>query len=121
MENTSLSRDGRYLTAFSINQNKMMLHDFQTERWSELTQGESSISWSHDGKFVYMVRKQEAQPAELIRISIPEGKIQRVLDLSDIILGGFWPGYMSLLPDDSPLLTLDKTRPEIYRLELQYQ
>jgi len=121
MYSARVSPDGRYVTALSTNQNKVMLYDFQTERWSELTQCNCSINWSHDSKFVYLVRKQEAQPAELVRISVPEGKIERVLDLKDVTLGGFWSDWISLLPDDSPLLMLDRSRPEIYRLELQYR
>jgi hypothetical protein len=119
MDSAKVSRDGRYLTAASTNQNKTMLYDFQTERWSEFAQGNTSISWSHDGKFVYLIRKKGAQ--ELIRISVPNGRIERVLDLRDITLGGFWPDYISLLPDDSSLLMLDKSRPEIYRLELEFR
>jgi len=115
-----VSRDGRYLAAVSTNQNKVMLYDFLTERWSELTQCNCSISWSHDSKFVYLVRKQKAQSEELVRVSVPKGKIERVLDLRDVNLGGFWPDWISLLPDDSPLLMLDRSRPEIYRLDLQY-
>jgi Tol biopolymer transport system component len=120
MYSAKVSRDGRYVTALSTNQNKVMLYDFQTERWSEFAQGNTSISWSHDSKFVYLVRKKEAQQ-ELIRISVPNGRIERVLDLRDITLGGFWPDYISLLPDDSSLLMLDKSRPEIYRLELEFR
>lgn len=121
MYSARVSPDGRYVTALSTNQKKVMLYDFQTEGWSELTQCNCSINWSHDSKFLYLVRKQEDQPAELDRISVPEGKIERVLDLRDVTLGGFWPDWISPLPDDSPLLMLDRSRPAIYRLELQYR
>jgi hypothetical protein len=30
-----------------------------------------------------------------------------VVDLTDVSLGGFWPEWISLMSDDSPLLTLD--------------
>src|SRR5215469_9544935 len=98
-----------------------MLYDFQTEKWSELAQGFGSIVWSHDSKFVYLQLEQGTQPADLVRISVPGGKIERVLDLKDITLGGFWSDWISLLPDDSPLLMLERSRQEIYRLELQYR
>jgi hypothetical protein len=95
-----------------------MLYNFQTQRWSELAKGFGGAVWSHDGRFVYGSR-----PAELIRVSVADGKVQRVLDLKGVTLGGFWPGWISLLSDDSPLLMLDRTRniEEIYRLELQYR
>ena len=117
MYGARLSRNGRYLTAFTLDNPKVMLYDFQTEIWSELGQGVGSIAWSHDSKFVYLQLRHD----ELVRISVPGGKIERVLDLKDITLGGFWPDWISLLPDDSPLLMLDKSTPEIYRLDLQYR
>jgi hypothetical protein len=52
---------------------------------------------------------------------VPGGKVEPVLDLRAETLGGYWPGWVSLLPDDSPLLMLDKNAQEIYRLDLQYQ
>ena len=118
-----LSRDGRYLTTEPVSGNnpKVMLYNFQTERWSELAQGGGSITWSHDSKFVYLQLKQGTQPADLVRISVPGGKIDRVLDLKDVTLGGFWSDWISLLPDDSPLLMLERSTQEIYRLDLQYR
>jgi hypothetical protein len=120
-----LSHDGHYLTALPMppDQNKVMLYDLQAQRWSELAKGFGSIVWSHDNQFVYLLLKHEAKPAELTRISVPNGKVQRVLDLQGVTLGGFWPDWVSLLSDDSPLLQLDRTIniEEIYRLQLQYR
>jgi hypothetical protein len=111
-----LSRDGRYLTAHR--ENKTMLYDFQTQQWSDF--GEGIPAWSHDSKFVYLHRKGRGQSAEVVRIRVPDGKVERVLDLKGITLGGYWPDWVSLLPDDSPLLMLDKSTQEIYRLEFQH-
>jgi tricorn protease-like protein len=116
-----LSHDGRYLTALPMGQNKVMLYDLKTNRWTDLIQAFGSVVWSHDSRFVYVHLKHEAKPAELIRISVPDGKVQRVLDLKGVTLGGLWPDWISLLPDDSPLLMLDRSIEEIYRLDLQYR
>ena len=116
-----LSRDGRYVTAVPLDQNKMMLYDFRTQTWSELVQSVGSIAWSHNSKFVYLHLKHGSQPASLVRISVADGKVEKVLDLKGITLGGFWPDWVSLLPDDSPLLMLDKSTQEIYRLDLQFR
>jgi hypothetical protein len=70
---------------------------------------------------MYLHRKNGDQSAELVRISVPDGKIERVLDLTDLTLDGYWPDWVSLLPDHSPLLTLDRSTQEIYRLDLQYR
>jgi len=111
-----LSRDGRYVTAQG--RNKTMLYDFQSQQWSDF--GKGSPAWSHDSKFVYLHRTNGDQSAEVVRIRVPDGKVERVLDLKGITLGGYWPGWVSLLPDDSPLLMLDKSTQEIYRLEFQH-
>jgi hypothetical protein len=117
-----VSRDGRYLIS-DRGRNKRMLYDFQAQQWSEFTdEGDYwTSSWSLDSKFVYMQRKNRDGLREVVRISVPGGKIERVLDLSNIRLGGYWPGWVSLLPDNSPLLMRDKSTQEIYRLELQYR
>lgn len=116
-----VSRDGRYVTALTSASHKIMLYDFAHARWSELAEGDGSPAWSRNSKFVYLVLQREAEQPELVRISIPEGKIERVLDLKDIEIGGYYPGWVSVLPDDSPLLTIDKSTQEIYRLDLRYQ
>jgi len=99
-----LSRDGRYIAAVTTRLDKVMLYDFHTQRWSELVQGDGSITWSHDSKFVYLRLKQGTEPAKLVRVRVPDGKIEQVADLKDISLGGSWADWVSLLPDDSPLL-----------------
>jgi Tol biopolymer transport system component len=118
---TRLSRDGHYLAALPRNHHKVMLYDFQTQKWSELAKAFGSIAWSHGSKSVYLHLKHETKPAELVRISVPDGHVQRVLDLTGLTLGGLWPDWVSLLPDDSPLLMLDRSTEEIYRLELEFR
>jgi Tol biopolymer transport system component/DNA-binding winged helix-turn-helix (wHTH) protein len=117
---TRLSHDGHYLTALFRNQNRVMLYDLQTQKWSELAKAFGSMAWSHDSKSIYVHLKHETKPAELVRISVPNGHVQRVADLKGLTLGGLWPDWLSLLPDDSPLLMLDRSTEEIYRLDLQY-
>jgi DNA-binding winged helix-turn-helix (wHTH) protein/Tol biopolymer transport system component len=118
---TRLSHDGHYLAALPPNQNKVMLYDLHTQKWSELAKAFGSIGWSHDSKSIYLHLKHETKPAELVRISVPDGHVRRVLDLSGLTLGGLWHDWVSLLPDDSPLLMFDRSTEEIYRLDLQYR
>ena len=114
------SPDGRYVIA--RNANSWMLYDSQTEHWSEFAdESYGAPAWSHDSKFVYVHRKNRDRSGEVVRMTVPSGKIEQVLDLREVTLGGYWPGWVSLLPDDSPLLMLDKNAQEIYTLDLQYQ
>jgi Tol biopolymer transport system component/DNA-binding winged helix-turn-helix (wHTH) protein len=110
-----LSPNGRYVTGHGPD--KTMLYDFETQQWSDF--GDGIPAWSHDSKFVYLHRKK-AHQSEVVRMRVPDGKVERVLDLKGITLGGYWPDWVSLLPDDSPLLMLDKSTQEIYRLQFQH-
>jgi DNA-binding winged helix-turn-helix (wHTH) protein len=116
-----LSHDGHYLTANLIEQNKVMLYDLKSNRWSELARASGSIVWSHNSQSVYLHLNHGADSAEVVRISVPDGKVQHILDLRGVNLGGPWPDWISLLPDDSPLLMLNKGTEEIYRLDLEYR
>jgi hypothetical protein len=112
-----VSPDGRYMTAYRPS--RTMLYDFQSQQWSEFADG--VFTWSRDSKSVYLHRKNGDQSGEVVRISVPDGKVEHVLDLKDITLGGYWPEWVSLLPDDSPLLMINKSKQEIYRFDLQYR
>jgi Tol biopolymer transport system component len=118
-----LSLNGRYVSAVFGDPGKLMLYDFQTKKWAQLANevGSSSGVWSHDSKFVYLDLKGQAAKPTLVRISVPDGKVEPALDLSDITLGGYSPRWIGVLPDDSPLFVLDRSKHEIYRLELQYR
>jgi hypothetical protein len=117
-----LSHNGRYLTAMPLDQNQgtVMLYDFQAQRWTKLAKASGSVAWSHDSRAIVLRVKEENQPAELIRISVPDGRVTHILNLKDFTLGGLWTDWVTLLPDDSPLLMLDRSTEEIYRLDLQY-
>jgi len=123
MAGARVSRDGRYFISELIREHKAGLYDFHTQRWSELFDSTryGTPTWSLDSKFLYMQRKNGDGSVEIVRVSVPDGKVEHVLDLKDITLGGYWPDGVDLLPDNSPLLMLDKNAQEIYRLELQYQ
>jgi len=112
-----VSRDGHYMLF------GRKLYDFQIRQWSDFREGARGCAesvWSHDNKSVYQCRGNGDQ-LEVVRISVPDGKVERVLELKGVTLGGFWPGVVGLLPDDSPLLMLNRSKQEIYRLDLQYR
>jgi hypothetical protein len=99
------------------------LYDFRSRQWSDFREGVRGCAesvWSHDNKSVYQCRGNGDQ-LEVVRISVPGGNVERVLELKGVNLGGYWPGVVGLLPDDSPLLMLNKSKQEIYRLDLQYR
>src|SRR5262249_830329 len=50
------SPDGRYLSAVTIDSKRVMLYDFQTQKWAEWFKSEGNINyggWSSDGRYFY--------------------------------------------------------------------
>jgi serine/threonine protein kinase/Tol biopolymer transport system component len=77
------SPDERYLAAATRDNEKLMLYNFKTQKWSQLDDGfiGDNPAWSHDGKYLYYM-KPYGDPAAMLRIRVPGGKPERVADLS---------------------------------------
>jgi Tol biopolymer transport system component/DNA-binding winged helix-turn-helix (wHTH) protein len=117
-----LSLDGRYISAITFGQTKLMLLDASTNRWSSLAEGEEIgyNEWSHDGKYVYM-RENRDGAGELVRVRIKDGVLEHLLSLKDFPQpsDGF-ASWIGLTPDDAPLLMRDRSVQEIYALDLNF-
>ena len=115
------SSDGRYIAAMaSTPPMAIKLFDQQTQEWSSLTE-DSGVwgypTWSRNGKFLYALNNQREW--SIRRISVPDGKLEMVVDLSNVhLIGavGFWFG---LDPNDTPLLLRNNGISDIYALTLE--
>jgi Tol biopolymer transport system component len=110
------SPDGRYISAFSADSMRLLLFDSQTRKWSELANGSLSwLNWSHDGQYVYVLdyRGKDA----VVRIRISDHKTEQVVDLRNFATTGRYGGYLSLAPDDSPLLLRDTGTQDVYSVD----
>jgi len=118
MYSARLSPDGRYISAFRTDGEVLMLYDFKTGTWSELARGGrfDMNNWSRDSKFVYVTQIANP-PVELDRVSIADRKLEHFLSLKDISPN--LVGWISLDPNNSPVLTSDSIIDEIYSLNLQ--
>jgi Tol biopolymer transport system component/DNA-binding winged helix-turn-helix (wHTH) protein len=117
-----VSPDGRYISALTFGQTKLMLLDTNTNRWSSLLEGEQVgyNEWSHDGRYVY-VRKNQSGAGELVRVRIKDRVLEHVLGLKNFpqLSDGF-ASWIGLTPDDAPLLMRDRSVQEIYALDLKF-
>ena len=95
----------------------MVLFDFGTQRWSELAKANAAAypSWSRDGQYVYFLR-WPTNPA-VLRVRITDRNVERVVDLKDFRIAGYWGLWLGLTPDNSPLLLRDTGSQEIYALD----
>jgi Tol biopolymer transport system component len=117
-----LSRDGRYISAFTENASKLMLFDTATQRWSSLMKGEelSCNEWSHDGKYVYL-RQDRQSTGELVRVRIKDHVVEHILSLKDFPQPADpFTAWIGLTPNDVPLLMRDRSVEELYALDLAF-
>jgi Tol biopolymer transport system component len=113
------SPDGRYIIAMSNDMQKLMLFDFKTQKWSELTAITAAFpNWSRDGNYVYF--HSFGSETALYRVRISDHKLEKIANLKGLRLTiGAWGTWCGLAPDDSPLVLRDVGSQEIYALDLQ--
>ena len=114
------SPDGRFIAAMTIpNTTEMKLFDVQNQQWSTLARHQGTWgfpTWSRDAKFIYALRGPE--PWSVDRISVPDGKQERVVDMTGTYLTGAVGFWFGLDPNDVPLLLRDNGSSDIYALTL---
>ena len=114
------SPDGRFISAMTIPATtEIKLFDVQNRQSFTLASHQGSWgfpTWSRDGKFIYALRGPE--PWSVDRISVPDGKQERVVDLAGTYLTGVTGFWFGLDPNDVPLLLRDNGSSDIYALTL---
>ena len=110
------SPDGRYIAAMASDSSKLMLFDFQSQKWSEIGKGTLSwLNWSRDGQYIYL--KDLSGQGSIERIRVTDHTAERVVDLKDFLLTGLGGGSVSVGPDGSPLLLRDRGTQDVYSLD----
>lgn len=79
------------------------------------------VAWpnfSHNSQFVYLLSGRGG--SAVIRVHLPDGKIQQVADLKNFVYTGYFgDGSLALDPDDSPLLLRNAGSSDVYALDWQ--
>jgi Tol biopolymer transport system component len=116
------SPDGRYVAALRIAKQTLMLYDFTTQTWRELSPLQVAFpAWSRDGKYIYFDSSFRDETA-VFRMEIGGGKLERVANLQGLRrAAGLVGRWMGLAPDDSPLVLRDVGTQDIYALDWQSQ
>ncbi len=115
------SPDGRYIAALSADSTKLMLCDMEKKSWAQLAESRFGFeNWSHDGKYLY-VEDYANQIDDLVRVSVPGGKVERLQSIKEIPRGfDPWEFWIGLAPDDSLLMMRDRSTQEIYGLDVHF-
>ena len=115
------SPDGRYIAALSEDSTQLMLYDVEKKVWTPLAVSRFGFeNWSHDGKYLY-AEDYSDKADDWVRVSVPHGKVERLLNLMEIPRGfDPWEFWVGLAPNDSPLLMRDRSTQEIYSLNVRF-
>jgi len=110
------SPDGQSIAALSLDSTRLALFRFATGRWEDLARGIVSFPcWSADSRIISYV--QSTNNPAVMRVRVADRKVERVIDLKDISLTGFYGHSLALAPDNSPVMTLDGGSMEIFSLD----
>jgi dipeptidyl aminopeptidase/acylaminoacyl peptidase len=116
------SPDGRYVAALTSGEYKLMLFDFKTQKWEELSgSGAGFPNWSKDGKYVFF-DVITAGPPGFYRVDIATRKSEEIARLGHTHLALGVPGYhwRGVTPDGSPLVAREAGSQEIYALDVDF-
>lgn len=76
------SPNGQYIPAISADSKRLLLFDFQTQKWTEVAKGGLSFpDWSKDGH--YLQANDSSGTGAIIRIRLSDHKTERVVDLKN--------------------------------------
>lgn len=110
------SPDGRYLAAMTSDSSRLMLFDFETQKWKQMGSGTLSwINWSKDSQYIYL--KDLTGKGAVERIRVADGKVDQLVDLKNFVFTGLGGGSVSIGPDDSVLLLRDRGTQDVYALD----
>jgi Tol biopolymer transport system component len=111
------SPDGRHLVALSHDSLRLVLYDFETERWRPLVTGTivGYPAWARDGASVFVFETRGR-----VRVRIADGRTEVVHTLAGLRqLSRRFGQWVGQAPDDSILTLRDTSLDEIFALELE--
>jgi Tol biopolymer transport system component len=114
------SPDERYVAAISTDDTKLSLFDSKTQKWTEMTKGTLGwMCWSNTGEYLFAI--DYSGTGAVLKIRLSDRTIERVLNLKDISLAGYWQSSLAIAPDDSPLLLRNVGTQDVYALDWETQ
>ena len=113
------SPDGRYIAALSLDQHRLLLFDLATKVWRTIAQTTAADPvWADDSKSLYFhASLAEMQP--IYRISIPDGRLQQVGNLSSFTNTPTDYFFAGLTLVDAPIVRSRTATGDLYTLDLE--
>lgn len=114
------SPDGRYIAGQPIGSVGLLVFDLETQTYQSLPPKTvlGYHNWSHDGRFLYFMTSVSDKRG-VYRVPAQGGKEELVFDFPEGFRGtGWYNSWMSLDPDDVPIVFRNVGTDEVYALEL---
>ena len=112
------SPDGRSIAAVSSDATRLLLFDFQTQKWTELAKG--TLAWplfSLNGQYLYFCDGSGA--GSVLRIRMSDRHIERLVDLKNVVTVGLFNSWYSPTPDGSVMMLRNAGTVDVYSLDRQ--
>jgi DNA-binding winged helix-turn-helix (wHTH) protein/Tol biopolymer transport system component len=121
LRNPQYSPDGRYLAASTQDLHKLMLFDFRNQHWSQIAEAKvlnGSMAWSRDAEYLYF-QDLLGQDQSVLRVKMSDRKIELAATFETLFRSGVQRvAFVGLAPDGSLTLAVDRSRADIYALDL---
>jgi Tol biopolymer transport system component len=114
------SPDGRYVVATPPDNKKMVLYDFASQKWTELTSlpQQTWEEWSHDSQYVYFWGTSAKGEPAIYRVRVSTRKVEEIVRLKGFREApGLFGGWVGLSPDDSPLIVKDTGTQDVVSMD----
>ncbi len=111
------SPDGKHLAAVSIDNKKIVVYDFESQKWSDWVTEFAALGtpiWSRDSKYLYFDVVGAEHPG-YYRVRLGDTHSEFIADLKNLHRS-WWSG---ITPDNVPIFSRDVSTDEIYALELE--
>jgi len=109
------SPDGKSIAAIQTNSVNVVLFDLKTQKWTPVFKGVVGYPcWSRNGRFIYFLN---VPGGAVERVAIPGGKIDQVTSLGNLHITGYYPVWMALAPDDTPMVLKDTGTEDIVSMK----
>jgi len=104
------SPDGRFVAAITTDDRRLMLFDFDSVNLPVCLT---------TGRFVYFQNLLDAAEYPIFRVAVADDKIEKVAT-SNALLRADFASYalIGLTPDDSPLVSLNRSSTDVYALDV---
>ena len=116
------SPDGHFIATVTDDDHELMLLDRRTQKWAKLGEGTlfsgGPFAWSRDSKYVYC-QDLLAPNEPVYRIRISDRKQELVTSFENYLRGGVQKAsVVTVAPDGSPIIALDRNSADLYALDL---